>query len=308
MWHDLPDDRMSLDAQRLVRVAAAVFLLAMIAAGVGSDVGSGSATSPRWLGLAVIVLAAVVVLGGVLVAVSAGAYAAFAGTGSRGKAFILGAGAVLFSAVVTTLWLLRPEYNSWTPSGHGKRCVDGTFFWLHYPARRAELFQDDSGRFCWPSAAGGGAGEAGGGGGDIPGALVAAAGGITALVVVLAVVAAIVARSRRSVSAPVEDEDPVVQALDESLDDLRRERDVRRAIVACYARMERAFAGAGRGRRAHETPLEFLRRVLAQVAREPGQVLTELFERASFSVEPMGESEKRSAIAALEALRARVAG
>ena len=298
---------MSGDAQRLARLAGALFLLVVIAAGVGSDVGSGNAASPRWLGVAVIALAAVAVLGWVLVAVSAGAYAAFVGTGSRGKAFILGAGAVLFSAVVTTLWLLRPEYNSWTPSGHGKPCVDGVFFWMHFPSRRDELFQDDSGRFCWPSAAGGGAGEAGGGGGDIPGALVAAAGGITALIVVLAVVAAIVARrSRRRVSAPVEEEDPVVQALDESLDDLRRERDVRRAIVACYARMERALAGAGRGRRAHETPLEFLQRVLERVAHEPGQVLTELFERARFSVEPMGESEKRSAIAALEQLRAEV--
>jgi len=54
--------------------------------------------------------------------------------------------------------------------------------------------------------------------------------------------------------------------------------------------------------------LEFLRRVLERVAREPGQVLTELFERARFSVEPMGEREKLSAIGALEKLRARVAG
>ena len=72
--------------------------------------------------------------------------------------------------------------------------------------------------------------------------------------------------------------------------------------------MARGWAGSGRGRGAHETPLEFLRRVLERVAREPGQVLTELFERARFSVEPMGELEKRSAIAALEQLRARVAG
>ena len=299
---------MSVDAQRLARVAAALFLLVVIAAGVGSDVGDGNEASPRWLGVAVIALAAVAVLGGVLVAVSAGAYAAFVGTGSRTKAFILGAGAVLFFAVVTARWLLRPEY-SWTPSGHAKPCVDGAFFWLHYPSRRDELFHDDSGRFCWPSAAGGGAGEAGGGGGDIPGGLVAAAGGIVVLIVVLAVMAAIVARrSRRRVSAPVEDEGPVMRALDESLEDLRRERDVRRAIVACYARMERALAGAGRERRAHETPLEFLRRVLERVAGEPGQALTELFERARFSVEPMGEVEKRSAIAALEHLRGELAG
>jgi hypothetical protein len=106
----------------------------------------------------------------------------------------------------------------------------------------------------------------------------------------------------------VAEQDAVVKALDESLDDLRSERDVRRAIVACYARMERAFAGAGRARRASETPLEFLRRVLERVAVEPGQVLTELFERARFSVEPMDEGDKLSAIGALEALRGRLAG
>ena len=36
--------------------------------------------------------------------------------------------------------------------------------------------------------------------------------------------------------------------------------------------------------------------------------MTDLFERAWFSVEPMGEAERRSAIAALEQLRWRVAG
>jgi hypothetical protein len=41
---------------------------------------------------------------------------------------------------------------------------------------------------------------------------------------------------------------------------------------------------------------------------EPGQVLTELFERAGFSVEPMGESAERSATMALERLRERIAG
>ena len=105
--------------------------------------------------------------------------------------------------------------------------------------------------------------------------------------------------------ALIHDEDVVAEFLG-LMEDLRRERDVRRAIVACYARMERALAGSGRGRRAHETPLEFLRRVLERVGREPGLVLTELFERARFSVEPMGESEKRSAIATLEQLRGRV--
>ena len=139
-------------------------------------------------------------------------------------------------------------------------------------------------------------------------ALVLAAGASLLTLVVLGTAVVMALRRRGSSEEPVAENAPVIQALDESLEDLRRERDVRRAIVACYARMERALAGSGRGRHAHETPFEFLRRVLDRVATEPGQVLTELFERARFSVEPMGENDKRSAIAALEALRARVAG
>ena len=89
----------------------------------------------------------------------------------------------------------------------------------------------------------------------------------------------------------------------ESLDDVRGERNVRRAIVACYARMERALASVGSARRPAETPFEYLARVLEAIAAAPARVLTELFERAMFSREPLGEGEKQSAIEALEALR-----
>jgi hypothetical protein len=54
--------------------------------------------------------------------------------------------------------------------------------------------------------------------------------------------------------------------------------------------------------------LEVLRRVLGRVAPEPGQVWAEAFGRARGRGEPLGETEKRSAIAALEQLRARVTG
>jgi cytochrome bd-type quinol oxidase subunit 2 len=50
----------------------------------------------------------------------------------------------------------------------------------------------------------------------------------------------------------------VAAALDESLDDLRTDPDLRRAIVAAYARMESALAGAGVPRRPAEAPLEYL--------------------------------------------------
>lgn len=96
---------------------------------------------------------------------------------------------------------------------------------------------------------------------------------------------------------------PVREAVLVSLEDVRRERNVRRAIVACYARMERALAVVGAGRRPAETPFEYLGRVLEAVAATPARVLTELYERAMFSLEPMGEREKTRAIEALEALR-----
>lgn len=114
---------------------------------------------------------------------------------------------------------------------------------------------------------------------------------------------------RRGALAEPEDEDKaMLQAVDESLDDLRRERDVRRAIIACYARMERALERAGNARRPAEAPLEYLVRVLERITANgrAARALTELFERAKFSVEPMGEGDKQRAIGALELLRAEV--
>lgn len=98
-------------------------------------------------------------------------------------------------------------------------------------------------------------------------------------------------------------DNPLDAAVDESLDDLRSESDVRRAVIGCYARMERALLRAGYGRHPAEAPLEYLRRALSSIAPIPGARLTELFEVAAFSVEPMGDREKVRAIEALETLR-----
>ena len=51
-------------------------------------------------------------------------------------------------------------------------------------------------------------------------------------------------------------------ALDESLDDLRADPDLRRAIIAAYARMETALAAAGLPRHPAEAPLEYVERAL----------------------------------------------
>jgi Domain of unknown function (DUF4129) len=94
-------------------------------------------------------------------------------------------------------------------------------------------------------------------------------------------------------------------ALDDSLDDLRAERDARRAVIAAYARMERTLGRHGLPRRPFEAPLEYLARVLHELRVRSGAVLalTELFERAKFSRHEIDAEMKDEAIGALIAVR-----
>ena len=73
--------------------------------------------------------------------------------------------------------------------------------------------------------------------------------------------------------------------------------DPREAVIACYARMERALAEAGSARRADEAPLELLARVLAEQYVPEGDVrrLTELFEEARFSSHPVTDEMRAAA-------------
>jgi hypothetical protein len=96
------------------------------------------------------------------------------------------------------------------------------------------------------------------------------------------------------------------EVLDDSLDDLRAEKDPRRAVIATYARMERTLAGAGLPRAEAETPLEYLGRVLRDLLNTSADAvsrLTALFERAKFSPHEIDSSMKRDAINALVAVR-----
>jgi hypothetical protein len=94
-------------------------------------------------------------------------------------------------------------------------------------------------------------------------------------------------------------------AFDESLDDLRSERDARRAVIAAYARAERVLAAHNLPRRPSETPMEYLARVLANLSVQPDAALelTGLFERAKFSPHEIDEAMRADAIAALVAVR-----
>ena len=99
--------------------------------------------------------------------------------------------------------------------------------------------------------------------------------------------------------------DAVSLALDESLDDLRSEPDLRRAIIAAYARMERALAAGGIPRRPSEAPFEYVERALGDLDTSAASArrLTDLFEWAKFSQHEPGPEMRDEAIDALVAVR-----
>jgi Domain of unknown function (DUF4129) len=108
-------------------------------------------------------------------------------------------------------------------------------------------------------------------------------------------------RKRRSDDAP----EALAAALDQSIDDLRGDSDLRRAIVAAYARMEAALAAAGIPRHPAEAPLEYLERVLLSLdaSAEAVRRLTDLFEWARFSHHAPEPSMRDDAVDALIAVR-----
>ncbi len=109
-----------------------------------------------------------------------------------------------------------------------------------------------------------------------------------------------------------EEDDPevmrvtVAQVLSETLDDLVREPDPRKAVIGAYARMERTLAARGFPREESEAPDEYLARILAVVGASGHSVrrLTRLFERARFSEHEIDSGMKEDAIDSLSGLRA----
>lgn len=134
----------------------------------------------------------------------------------------------------------------------------------------------------------------------IVGSLLFGVAGAGAIVVVL----------KRQRGADWEREAALMHALDEvledTLDDLRAERDPRKAVIGAYARMERLFAAHQVPRDEAETPQQYVGRVLArlQVSSFAARRLTSLYERARFSPHTVDRAMKDDAIAALEGLRA----
>jgi hypothetical protein len=100
-------------------------------------------------------------------------------------------------------------------------------------------------------------------------------------------------------------EEELARAIGSSIDDLRGERDARRAVIAAYANMERVLASHGLARGRAEVPYEYLARVLTalQVRESAVRALTELFEYAKFSPHEIDLAMKERAIESLVAVR-----
>lgn len=163
------------------------------------------------------------------------------------------------------------------PAGAGTQAFDG--------ARGAEQHKEPE--FQWLPAL-------------IVGSLIFGVAGAGAIMIVL----------KRQRGAAWDREAELMHALDEvledTLDDLRAERDPRRAVIGAYARMEKLFAAHQVPREEAETPQQYVGRVLdrLQVSSFAVRRLTSLYERARFSPHTVDSSMKDDAITALEGLRA----
>jgi hypothetical protein len=100
----------------------------------------------------------------------------------------------------------------------------------------------------------------------------------------------------------------LAEVLSETLDDLRRERDPRKAVIGAYVKMERTLAARGFPRRESEAPLEYLGRILGIIegSGHSARRLTRLFERARFSPHEIDQKMKDDAIESLAGLRAQL--
>jgi hypothetical protein len=115
-------------------------------------------------------------------------------------------------------------------------------------------------------------------------------------------------RSRRRLAPLLEDRSlqvDMISAIETTIDDLRSERDPRRAVIAAYALMERTLAAHGLARHRSEAPLEYLASILRglHVRESAVRTLTTLFEYAKFSRHDVDAEMKEEAIEALIAIR-----
>ncbi|MEV6598059.1 DUF4129 domain-containing protein [Actinoplanes sp. NPDC051346] len=108
----------------------------------------------------------------------------------------------------------------------------------------------------------------------------------------------------RSETSTAED---LVAALDAGLQELSdTDRDPRRAVIACWVRLEQAAAAAGTPRHAGDSPTDLVARLLAE-QRVEAAVLTpfaHVYRQARYATHTVDDQMRRQAVSALERLRA----
>jgi hypothetical protein len=101
--------------------------------------------------------------------------------------------------------------------------------------------------------------------------------------------------------------DELVAALDAGLEELSdTDRDPRRAVIACWVRLEQAAAAAGTLRHPGDSPTDLVGRLLRE-QRVDGNVLAALldvYRQARYATHTVDDEMRRQAITALERLRA----
>jgi len=99
----------------------------------------------------------------------------------------------------------------------------------------------------------------------------------------------------------------LVAALDAGLEELSdTDRDPRRAVIACWVRLEQAAAAAGTPRNPGDSPTDLVGRLLRE-QRVDGQVLAallEVYREARYATHTVDDQMRRQARSALERLRA----
>jgi hypothetical protein len=93
--------------------------------------------------------------------------------------------------------------------------------------------------------------------------------------------------------------------LDDAIEDVLREQDPRRAVIAAWARLERVLAAHGLPRQPAQAPFEYAGLAVAEAELTPAAVegLARLFEWARFSVNEVTPGMREEALGALVAIR-----
>jgi hypothetical protein len=103
-----------------------------------------------------------------------------------------------------------------------------------------------------------------------------------------------------------EEEQAVLDALDAGLTELSdRDTDPRRAVIACWVRLERAAAEAGTPRDRGDSPTDLVTRLLSahRVSRPVLDRFARVYREARYATAPIGEDARQVALSALAQVR-----